>query len=105
MIAGKLTEQIRIYEPVTVRSEYGSEDIEYTLIKTTKAEVKYLSGNRVKTEFEYYNDYSVSFTIRSYHKVSYDYVIEYSDNKYRILSIEPNKLHNLINIITELIND
>ena len=105
MIAGKLTEVIGIYKLVTSTNEYGSVDNDYLKIKDTKAQVKYNSGNRVNQSDEYYNTSSITFIIRSYHQIDETMIITYNSRKYRIISIENNKQYNLINLITEEINE
>lgn len=105
MKAGKLKDKIEIYNPVIIRSEFGSNKIEYNLFYTTRAEVKYNSGSKVVENNEVITTMSITFTLRYYVPLLDNMIIKYDDKRYRILSIEPSKQYNNKVVIAEKINE
>lgn len=101
--AGNLRYNISIEEPITIRNDYGSQEIVWKQIISTRADVIFNNGMRDSDGTEVYYKYTITFKVRHYHNIT-DYMrIKWNDKYYRILSI--NKELGLITIITELIND
>lgn len=103
--AGELTQNITIQQPITIQNEYGANGIEWRDIISTRAKAEYSSGNRQNENNEIVHNYTITFTIRYYHKVNDDMRIIWNDKKYRILSINREIYKQSTTIITELIND
>ena len=97
MRAGLLNYPITIQEPVTVKDVYGANGINW--------KVTYNTGNRQNQNNEIIHCYTVTFTIRLYHKVNEQMRIIWNGNKYRILSINRELYKQSITIVTELINE
>ena len=101
MRAGLLTETILLQESVPVKNEFG-EWVDYL---QTRANIKFNSGNRVNQNNEIFTSYTLTFTIRYYHKVNEQMRIIYQDKKYRILAINSDRTKQSTEIIGELINE
>jgi len=70
MRAGLLNYPITIQEPVTVKDVYGANGINWKDVISTRAQVTYNTGNRQNQSNEIIHCYTVTFTIRLYHKVN-----------------------------------
>lgn len=105
MRAGNLREVITIQQPITVQNEYGANGIVWEDFISTRAKADYNSGNRQNENNEIVHNYTITFTIRYYHKVSDDMRIIWNGKKYRILTINKELYKQSTTIITELIND
>lgn len=105
MKAGTLTEKIVIQQPVKEKSEFGSVNIVYKDVITTRAQVTFQNMNRVDQNNEIFMPNTTTFTVRRYHNIKNDYIIVWQDRKYRITSINLNKHKQLIDIIGEFINE
>lgn len=105
MKAGKLKDKIEIYNPVIVKSEFGSNKTEYKLFYATRAEIKYNSGSKVVENNEVINTTTITITLRYYVPLLENMNIKYNEKMYRILSIEPSKQYNNKIIIAEMINE
>jgi head-tail adaptor len=107
MRAGILNELIDIYEPVEEINEYGERLFTWKLKYTTRASVSWDSGSRNIENSEIVNNYTKTFTVRSYVPVTEKDEIHWQEKKYRIISVEHRKelSFNGILIRTELINE
>lgn len=105
MEAGRLTEIIKFEKPVVVKDEYGSSQVEWQEVFTTKANVIYTSGQKTIDNYEIFHSYVKTFEIRMYHNINEKMRIVYKGNKYDILSIEHDKPYQKIIIITQLVNE
>lgn len=106
MQAGLLNRIITIEKPVLTVDEYGSETLKWELLKTTRASVKIDSGNRVNSNDEIIHNYSLTFSIRYYHKdVDENCRIIFNNLKYRIISIFPDSNIQRLQITAEKINE
>lgn len=105
MRAGLLIYPISIQEPIVVQDGYGANTIEWRDVTNTRAQVTYNSGNRQNQNSEIIHSYTITFTIRLYHKVNEDMRILWNGKKYRILSINQELYKQSITIVTELINE
>ena len=83
MRAGLLTETILLQESVPVKNEFGATSMEWVDYLQTRANIKFNSGNRVNQNNEIFTSYTLTFTIRYYHKVNEQMRIIYQDKKYR----------------------
>ena len=102
MRAGILTETILLQESVPIKNEFGATSMEWVDYLQTRANIKFNSGNRVNQNNEIFTSYTLTFTIRYYHKaVSYTHLTL----KYRILAINSNRTKQSTEIIGELINE
>ncbi|KAA5365073.1 phage head closure protein [Phocaeicola dorei] len=83
MRAGLLTETILLQESVLVKNEFGATSMEWVDYLQTRANIKFNSGNRVNQNNEIFTSYTLTFTIRYYHKVNEQMRIIYQGKKYR----------------------
>jgi len=104
MRAGLLTEPITIRKATVSKNAYGQEETVWSNYIITRGNVVYNSGNRITENQEIINTYTVTFTVRSYHKIDEFMRILWKKKEYRILSIEEDKKKQSIDIIGELIN-
>lgn len=70
MRAGLLNYPITIQEPITLKDVYGANGIDWKDAISTRAQITYNSGNRQNQNNEIIHCYTVTFTIRLYHKVN-----------------------------------
>lgn len=104
MIAGRLNEIVKIYDPVTTINKFGERETEYQQTYETRARVENTSGSRGEENNEIVFSYSYSFTLRSYVPVHETSQIEWQDNKYRILTLQHRREYNDIYVQAEKIN-
>lgn len=106
MLAGRLNEIITIEELKVIKNEYGEEQTDNYVKKfSTRAEVKYNSGQRITDNNELFFAYDLTFTIRYYHDITELDRVIWRGDKYRILSVERNRMYQLINLRCQLINE
>lgn len=91
MRAGLLTEPITFKKAVITKNQYGQEETYWDNHIVTRGNVKFNSGNRVTENNEIVNTYTVTFTVRSYHKLDEFMRILWKGKLYRILSIEEDR--------------
>lgn len=107
MIAGTLEYNIAIYKPEVGEGKYGpAKTIYVPYIRKTRARVTNNRGVRQQENNEVIYDYTVTFHIRSYHKIDEYMRIKYNGKFYRILNIvPPERRINEIQIDAQLINE
>lgn len=106
MLAGRLNEIITVEELKVIKNEYGEEQTTHYIKKfNTRAEVKYNNGQRITDNNELFFAYDLTFTIRYYHNISELDRVIWRGYKYRILSVERNRMYQLINLRCQLINE
>ena len=105
MRAGLLKETITIQNQISTKDIFGATSTLWIKKISTKAQVTNNSGNRINQNNEILHTYNKTFTIRLYHNVEDSDRILYKGKLYRIISIDREINTQLINIITELIND
>ena len=106
MLAGRLNEIITIEKLKVIKNEYGEEQTDNYVKKfSTRAEVKYNSGQRITDNNELFFAYDLTFTIRYYHDITELDRVIWRGEKYRILSVERNRQWQMINLKCELINE
>lgn len=103
--AGQLKEIIKVYCNDIVKDDYGQEVEEKKLKYVTKAKINHNSGNRSLENNEIVHNYNKSFTVRYYVPVDDYDIIEWKNNYYRVLDIEPYEEYQYKVINTEKIND
>lgn len=105
MQAGLLREPITVQEPVTIKDNYGANTTDWKDVISTRAQVTYNNGNRQNQNNEIVHTYTITFTIRLYHRVDELMRIIWNGKKYRILSINKELYKQSVTITTELINE
>ena len=105
MRAGILTELITVLSPNIIVNEVGEQTTEYLTKLTTRANVNWKTGNRNIENNEIVFDYTKDFKVRYYVDINEFDRILWNNKQYRIISIEPNKHYQELNIIAEQIND
>ena len=103
MRAGLLTDPVTFRKATITKIQYGQEETYWENHIITRGNIKFNSGNRVTENNEIINTYTVTFTVRSYHKIDEFMRILWKGKTYRILSIEEDKTK--LTIIGELINE
>ena len=105
MKSGLLREQIEIFKPVVVKTEYGSSKIQYESYKTTRCHVINNSGSKQDANYEIFYSNSKTFIIRHYVDIKENMRIKYEGVMYQIDSITPNKYFNNKEIIATKVNE
>ena len=104
MIAGTLTEIIKIWRPRTTINSYGEQVTDYEQVTEERANVKYAS-NVGRNEINQAIAYNEQFTFIVYHYVDvrdFD-IIEYNGTKYNIVFIQEERMQNIKKIMCEKI--
>lgn len=105
MEAGKLKDRIKILQRNIIINEYNEQGVEYVTYRDTKAQVIYKQGNKVIENDEIVQVYNPTFIVRNYIQLNETMLIEFKDNKYRILSIIEDTQKQNKTIYTEKINE
>lgn len=105
MQAGRLTERIKFYRLVKVKTETGSEYNTYVLDHNCRARMSYEGGDRENENGDIFYSHRVVFEIRQGYDFDELYRIEWDNNQYRILCIEKDRHNQSIRIKTEKVND
>ena len=108
MRAGLLSEKISIWQPHIDDTAFGtSSKTSYAVfIPETKARVTNQRGSRANQNDEIVYGYTVTFTIRGYHKIDERMRLKWQGRFYRILNIvPPTREINEYQIDTELVNE
>lgn len=105
MRAGLLRDTITILKPVKSDTAYGKGKVQYEQMYNTRAQVTHVGGNKAVENAEVITSYTVKFTIRMYHAITSDMVIQHLDKRYRILDINPLLSQQQKVIIGEVINE
>lgn len=105
MRAGLLRDEITVEKLTTMKDSYGSIEESWEAKLSTRAEVKYNSGNRAALNNEIIHTSNITFIVRYYHPIDESDRILYKGKRYRILSISRELYKQTISIITELINE
>lgn len=105
MEAGKLKDRIKILQRNIITNEYNEQGIEYVTYRDTRAQVIYKQGNKVIENDEIVQVYNPTFVIRNYIQLNETLLIEFKNNKYRILSIIEDTQKQNKTIYTEKVNE
>lgn len=105
MIAGQLTEFIKVYKPVIVITEFGEQETKYTYKCMVRARLQHNGGGRQYENNELVYPYTKEFTVRHYVKLSdLDHIL-WNDKWYKILDVTPDKQRMNLSIRCEEINE
>ena len=105
MKAGILKENIEIYEPVTVTTDFGNTTQTWQRFYTTRAAVMHNGGTRLNQNDEIFYPNNKTFIVRHYVPVVEKMRIKFQGKMYQITSIIPNKYYNDKEIYTTLVNE
>lgn len=105
MISSQLRDRIDILQQVTSRNEFGVTEISYEFKYSTRARVNYSNGSRTMDNDEIFYSVDRDFIVRSYVPIVDTDIIEWNDEKWRVLTIDKNKHYNNILIRTTKINE
>lgn len=105
MNAGLLRENIRVHQLTQMVDQYGGDIQTYDAGKMTRARVTINKSDREYVANGEFFGEVITFQIRLYHKVNNTDRISWNGNQYRILSVFPDKVRQLIEIKTELIRE
>lgn len=105
MQAGLLKYVIDIQTVIIDKDEYGAETEQWQNVIQTKADVRYLNGSKTLQNGEIININQLQFIVRHYLTINEQMRIVYEEKKYRILSINNDRLMMKKTIIAELINE
>lgn len=105
MRSGNYREKIKILVPELTINDFGEKVQDYKLLFETRANVNYNSGSRYVVNDEVFNDYTKTFTVRIYHTINEKMLILWDEKRWRITSIDKNKINQELIIQTELFNE
>lgn len=105
MIAGQLTEFIKVYRPIQTINEYGEQAVKYSYKNMVRARLIHNGGGRQYENDELVYPYIKEFTIRHYVKIDdLDHIL-WNGKWYKIIDITPDKSRMNLTIRCELINE
>ncbi|MDD4391045.1 MAG: phage head closure protein [Eubacteriales bacterium] len=105
MRAGGLKYPIEIYKNEDVRDEFGSKKKIWVKHITTRADIYWEKGRRIRDIEEMISSYTVQFRIRDYHKVDESMRVKYQGFFYRIEAIIPSDEKMMLTLMTEKVNE
>lgn len=105
MEAGKLRNRIVFLSRNLTENEYNEQSIEYVTYKETRAQVIYKTGNKTIQNDEIVQIYNTTFVVRYYLQINETMLIEYNNERYRILSIISDAQKQSKTIYTEKVNE
>lgn len=105
MKAGLLTERIELYQPIVTKTDYGSKNVEWEFVCSTRAAVDYVSGSRGLQSEEVFYPHTRTFLVRRYVPVEEPMRIRYNCQEFQITSINRNKKYQDILITADLVNE
>ena len=105
MWAGQYNEVVKIYDIHETINEYGEREEERKFQRSTRAHIERASGNRNVENDEIVYNHTKTFHLHSYIELQDTSQIGFNQKYYRILSIEPRREYNDIEVITEEINE
>lgn len=105
MNAGLLKENIRVHQLIQTIDQYGGDIQTYDAGKMTRARVTINKSDREYVANGEFFGEVITFQIRLYHKINNTDRISWNNNQYRILSVFPDKVRQLIEIKAELIRE
>ena len=103
--SGRLSEVIEIWYQDVYTSEYGDSDIRFRFSSNARAMVDHNTGSLNIENFEIFNAYHKSFTVRFHTDVHDTDRIKYNGKFYRIITIDIDRPKQIKIIQTELINE
>lgn len=105
MQSGLLNETIKILSPHITTNEYGEGVETYDNAISTRANVVHAGSNKNIENGELFFGMTKIFKVRKYVAIDELDVIEWSNNKYKIIAIEEDKQQQCKIITCTLIND
>ena len=103
--SGRLNELIEIWIQDVYTSEYGDSDIRFRFSSNARAMVDHNAGSLNIENFEIFNAYNKSFTVRIHTDVRDTDRIKYNGKFYRIITIDIDRPKQTKTIVTELIKE
>lgn len=105
MQAGLLRDTVRFQEAQTQRDELGGLSDKWVDVFSKRAEVKFASGSRKSVNGEIFNPLAITCKIRYCKDVHEKMIFIYEDRRYKIISINRDRLQQTTVIQAELINE
>lgn len=105
MQAGLLRDIVRFQEVQTERDELGGFSDNWADVFTKRAEVKFASGSRKLINGETYNPLAITCKIRYCRDIHEKMILIYEERRYKIISINRDRLQQSTIIQAELINE
>lgn len=105
MQAGQLKEFVEIFAPELSTNEYNEQVVSYNKIYETKANVKFINGNKGEQNNETFYSKSRRFIVRSYVPIKDNYRIKYDNNFYQVINFDKDNYFNNITINGERVNE
>lgn len=105
MQAGLLRDFVRFQEAQTQRDKLGGISEKWIDVFSKRAEVKFSSGSRKLVNGEIFNPLAITCKIRYCKDVHEKMIFIYEERKYKIISINRDRLQQTTVIQAELINE
>lgn len=105
MQAGLLRDIVRFQESKTQRDSMGGLSDEWVDVFTKRAEVKFASGSRKLVNGEVFNPLAITCKLRYCKDIHEKMIFIYEGRKYKIISINRDRLQQCTVIQAELINE
>lgn len=105
MNAGNLKFRVCIYHEIQTENKYGEYQKELVLIRQTRADVKYKSGDRITENNEIQLQDIIEFIVRKYVEIDDTTIIIFKGKKYRTKSYHFDIDYQNIIVETEIVNE
>lgn len=105
MKAGGLKYSIEILKAKDSRDEFGASKTIWETHISTRADIYWEKGSRIRDIEEMVSSYAVQFRIRNYHQVDESMRVKYKGSLYRIEAIIPSDAKMMTTLMTEKINE
>lgn len=105
MQAGLLRDLVRFQESETQRDHMGGLSENWVDVFSKRAEVKFASGSRALVNGEVFNPLAITCKIRYCKEIHEKMIFIYEGRKYKIISINRDRLQQCTIIQAELINE
>lgn len=105
MNAGELKYPISILRQVTEKTEFGNTKKTWTKFIETRAKIIHATGDKSLIMNELYNNYKKTFIIRIYHTVDEKCRLQWKNDLYQIISIDPNEDQQYMTLVCEKVNE
>lgn len=105
MIAGRLTERVKLFQPTTTTDSFGSNTVTYIDKGTVHAEVKWKNGSTKGEASELFSGDSIEILIRPAHTCAPKWRAVYMGVTYYVEAIEYNRLKGLKRLLCNKVNE
>lgn len=105
MIAGRMTERVKLQKPTAVVDKFGSKTITYTDQVTANCEVVWKNGSTSSEASELFANVRVEFLIRDAHTVDTGWRAIYGTTPYYVSAVEHNRVRGFKRLICDRINE